>query len=189
MTNKLWGFVCACIIAIGMMPTNQALAMAKDVVVDMNGNVVRDGSGGCVRTMWDVDQDKCKAMHMIMMMDERIIYFDFDKAMLKDEEKAKLDVLAAALKEHNIKAVKIVGYTDRIGTSEYNDKLSEKRAVEVKHYLDSKVHLDKSVVDLRALGEKDQVKACEGIKGKELISCLAPNRRVEVEVDYYDHMH
>lgn len=186
MTNKLLGFFCACIIAIGMLPT-QPFAMVKDVVVDMNGKVVHDGFGGCVRTIWDADKDKCG--NPIAMMDERIIYFDFDKSVLKDSEKSKLDVLAKVLKDHDIKAVKIVGYTDRIGTEAYNDKLSERRAVAVKHYLDSKVKLNSSVVDLRALGEHNQVKACDGVKGhKELISCLAPNRRVEVEVDYFDGM-
>jgi OOP family OmpA-OmpF porin len=161
----------------------------KDVVVSSNGNFVRDSSGGCVRTAWNVSHDKCCHPHKreIMKMEERIIYFDFDKYSLKEGEKEKLDVLASALREQNIRAVKVVGYTDRLGHEKYNDKLSRHRANEVSNYLGSRVHLDRRTVHLRALGERNQVKACSGKTGDELISCLAPNRRVEVEVDYIVH--
>lgn len=163
----------------------------RDVVISTNGNPVRDSNGGCVRTKWTVATDKCCHGHKhssIMHMDERIIYFDFNKSNLKDSERSKLDVLAGAIKENNIHAVKVVGYTDRIGKSEYNHKLSHARAEQVRQYLGSKVKLQSSVVSLRGLGEANQVKACNDIKDRgELINCLAPNRRVEVEVDYTAH--
>lgn len=157
----------------------------KDIVIDSNGHHVLDSSGGCVRTKWDEMSDKCKKMD-IMKMEERIIYFAFDSSKLDDTEMMKLDKLAKVLDENKITRVKIVGFTDRIGTNDYNNKLSTKRAHAVKGYLDGKVHLDKSPVELRALGESHPVVACKGTKGKEAIKCLAPNRRVEVEVDYYD---
>jgi OOP family OmpA-OmpF porin len=163
------------------------------VVYDENGGIVRDNFGGCVRTMWPADNDVCggpvvssDVVTKIMGMKERIIYFDFDKSNLKSDEMGKLDALVQVFKEHNVKSAKIVGYTDRIGAHEYNMKLSSKRADTVKHYLNSKINLEKTPVEMRALGEKDQVKECKGIKGDALIKCLAPNRRVEVEVDYYD---
>ncbi len=161
----------------------------KDVVVSSCGQPVRSSYGGCVRTVWNVSTDKCCHHHKreIMKMEERIIYFDFNKSNLKESEKAKLNVLASALKEQNIKSVKVVGYTDRLGTEKHNDKLSRQRANAVNNYLGSKVQLEKRVVHLRALGERDQVKACRGEKGDALIRCLAPNRRVEVEVDYTVH--
>lgn len=189
--NKLLGIVFTCIMSMGLMlvaPYNtMANTMTKDVVIDSNGGIVRDSFGGCVRTKWDSGVDKCKTHHLIMKMDERIIYFDFDKSVLTDTEKGKLDILATVLKEHNIKKVKVVGYTDRIGTNGYNHTLSHKRADAVKHYLGTKVKLESSVVTLRGLGESNQVKACADVKGhNELVTCLAPNRRVEVEVDYFD---
>lgn len=166
--------------------SNQAFAHAKDIVIDSNGHHVLDSFGGCVRTMWDEPTDKCKKMIDVMKMDERIIYFAFDNSMLDKEEQMKLDKLSQILSENEITRVKIVGYTDKIGTNEYNQKLSEKRAHSVKTYLDNKVHLDSSPVEVRALGENNPVVSCKGVKGKEAIKCLAPNRRVEVEVDYYD---
>ncbi|MDF3048286.1 MAG: OmpA/MotB [Candidatus Midichloriaceae bacterium] len=164
--------------------------MHKDVVVSSNGTVVRDSFGGCVRTKFNVATEKCGHHHKgdIMHMDERIIYFDFDQSALKDTEKSKLDVLAMAIKENNIHAVKVVGYTDKIGHEGYNHRLSHQRAEKVRQYLGSKVKLQSNVVSLRGLGEANQVKSCEGVHGRnELIDCLAPNRRVEVEVDYTVH--
>lgn len=169
---------------------------SNDVVFDNSGGKVMDGFGGCVRTMWMSASDPCiKAevkgdiISKIMKMEERKIYFDFDKHGLKTSEKDKLNVLASVLAKHNIKNVKIVGYTDPIGTEKYNSVLSNKRADAVKHYLDSKVKLDSSVVDLRGLGEANLVKDCKEVKAhKEKIKCLAPNRRVEIEVDYFDNM-
>lgn len=179
-------------IMVASVSASAAMAKHQDVVYDSHGGIVHSTFGDCVRTQWTAHKDKCHMRHhahdMIMQMDERIIYFDFDKSHLKNGEKDKLDVLAQALAEHHIKAVKIVGYTDRIGTEKYNSSLSSRRAHAVKSYLNSKVKLDKSTVHLRALGEKNQVKGCEDVHGRnELIDCLAPNRRVEVEVDYFDH--
>ncbi len=167
----------------------------QDVVVDSNGNKVLSGSD-CLRTSWDVGKDKCiaeeeaksevKVVRKVIGMEEGTFYFDFDSAKLSEQEKARLDSLSATLKEHNVKAIKILGFTDRIGSDEYNHKLSKRRADAVKNYLDSKVTLDSRIVIERALGKQHQVKACKGKKGKELIECLRPNRRVVVEIDYLD---
>ncbi len=177
-------------ISLGLAAGISANASAMDtmdVVIDNMGNVVMDSNGGCVRTMWTAASDKCGGeMIDIMKMDERIIYFDFDKSHLNTSEKAKLEKLAKILEENKVTKVKIVGFTDRLGSDKHNMKLSEKRAVSVKSFLDSKVKLDSSPVEVRSMGKAHQVKSCEGIKGKELIKCLAPNRRVEVEVDYFD---
>lgn len=169
---------------------------SNEVVMDNFGGKVMDGFGGCVRTMWMTVSDPCIKAEMksevisrIMRMEERKVYFDFDKHNIKATEKDKLNILASVLAKHNIKNVKIVGYTDSIGTSKYNHDLSNKRAIAVKHYLDGKVKLDSSVVDLRGLGEANLVKDCKEVKAhKEKIKCLAPNRRVEIEVDYFDNM-
>lgn len=199
MIKKTSNLIYALAIAASIVPVSQVLASTnnQDVVVTKEGVKVMSTYGDCVRTKWDAGSDKCHdqhhgksgEMHAIMKMQERIIHFDFDRAVLKDSEKTKLDVIVKALVEHNVKAVKIVGYTDRIGTSMYNQRLSRQRAEAVKHYLKGKVKLDSSLVSLRALGEQDQIKACENTKVRTaLIECLAPNRRVEIEVDYVTHV-
>ena len=56
------------------------------------------------------------------------IYFDFDKADLKQESNKVLDKLAEILKQDTLKRYLITGYTDSRGSDEYNMQLSRKRA-------------------------------------------------------------
>lgn len=188
-------------IAVGLITAFTQVGVANadssnDVVMDNFGGKVMDNFGGCVRTIWMSASDPClkaevkgDVISRIMKMEERKIHFNFDKSNLNPSEKNKLNILASVLAKHNVKNVKIVGYTDPIGSPKYNEVLSNKRAETVKNYLDAKVKLDSSVVDLRGLGEANLVKDCKEVKShKEKIKCLAPNRRVEIEVDYFDNM-
>src|SRR5262249_40413748 len=61
--------------------------------------------------------------------------FDFDQYALRDEVKGILDDLAAKLKSAEYDRLDIIGYTDRIGTVDYNKRLSELRAYSVAQYL------------------------------------------------------
>ncbi len=83
-----------------------------------------------------------------------------------------------------IGAITIVGYTDRIGTDAYNQKLSERRADSVKQYLVGR-SVEANRVQAIGRGKNDPVttaETCKGMRGQRLIKCLAPDRRVEVEV-------
>jgi outer membrane protein OmpA-like peptidoglycan-associated protein/opacity protein-like surface antigen len=66
------------------------------------------------------------------------VNFAFDKSDLLPESYAVLDKAVKLLKDHPEVKVEIEGYTDWIGTAEYNQKLSEERATTVKNYLVSK---------------------------------------------------
>jgi outer membrane protein len=65
-------------------------------------------------------------------------HFAFDSAVLTAEDKATLDAAAARLKELNFVEGTATGHTDNIGTAEYNQKLSERRAQAVVDYLAAK---------------------------------------------------
>ena len=65
-------------------------------------------------------------------------FFDFDKAVLKPEGKAKLDDLVGKVKGINLEVIIAVGHTDSVGTDAYNQKLSVSRSEAVKAYLVSK---------------------------------------------------
>lgn len=110
--------------------------------------------------------------------------FGFDKANLKDEGKAALDEAAAKIKANpEIKAVIVTGHTDRIGSDAYNQKLSERRAKQVAEYLVSQ-GVDSSIISSEGKGESEPVVQCAGNKAtKKLISCLQPNRRVEIRAE------
>lgn len=106
--------------------------------------------------------------------------FGFDKSKLQEGAKPILDGVVAKLKEHEeFKLVMVSGYTDRIGSEAYNQKLSERRANEVKEYIVSQ-GIDASRLQAAGKGESEPVVECKGIKGNKLIECLAPNRRVVI---------
>lgn len=106
--------------------------------------------------------------------------FAFDSTGLRMPQ-PRLDEIAAALGSHGeVNEVVITGYTDRIGSSQYNQKLSERRALAVKTYLISK-GIDANRLKAQGKGEADPVVACTDKKLPALIKCLEPNRRVEVE--------
>ena len=110
--------------------------------------------------------------------------FEFNKAVLTADAKAKLDkeVVARAKDFTNVALVHVDGHADRLGSAQYNQKLSEKRADAVRAYLVSK-GFDGSKIETLGSGKTNPVKGCPDTKDrKSLIECLAPNRRVVVEV-------
>ena len=110
--------------------------------------------------------------------------FDFDKATLRPEGKAKLDELVSKSKAIKLEVILVVGHTDRIGSDAYNQKLSERRAAAVKSYLVSK-GIEANRVYTEGKGEKQPVTGdkCKGNKAtKELKACLQPDRRADIEI-------
>ncbi len=110
--------------------------------------------------------------------------FDFDKATLRPEGKAKLDEVVAKSKAIKLEVIIAVGHTDRFGSDAYNQKLSEKRAAAVKTYLVSK-GIEANRVYTEGKGKKNPVTKpdqCPGAKSKKTIACLQPDRRVDIEL-------
>ena len=102
-------------------------------------------------------------------------FFDFDKAVLKPEAKAKLDDLYGKTNGVNLEVIIAVGHTDSVGSDAYNQKLSVARAEAVKAYLVSK-GAEKNRVYTEGKGEKSPVADNKTAEGR------AKNRRVEIEV-------
>jgi OOP family OmpA-OmpF porin len=110
------------------------------------------------------------------------VLFHFDKASLTPADKAKLDDLSRKMSALNVEVVVATGHTDPIGSAAYNQKLSVRRADSVKAFLMSK-GLDSDRIYAEGRGETQQVKACsKSMSRAARIKCLAPNRRVEIEV-------
>ena len=102
-------------------------------------------------------------------------FFDFDKAVLKPEGKAKLDDLVGKIKAINLEVIIAVGHTDSVGSDAYNDALSVRRSEAVKAYLVDK-GVEKNRVYTEGKGEKQPVADNKTSDGR------AKNRRVEIEV-------
>jgi OOP family OmpA-OmpF porin len=110
-------------------------------------------------------------------------YFDFDKANLKPAAADKLDALATQSKDRgDVQQLRIVGHADRIGNDAYNQDLSLRRAQSVAQHLLERRAVPQPRIKVKGRGESQPVVTCEGVRGSALIQCLAPNRRVEVEV-------
>ena len=106
--------------------------------------------------------------------------FEFDSAKLGPVQ-SRLDEIAAALTaDPSITDVDITGYADRLGSAAYNLKLSEQRANAVREYLVAK-GIDGARLKAYGKGETNPVVTCTNKNRAELIKCLEPNRRVEVE--------
>lgn len=165
----------------------------RDVVHDKRGNVVVNRYGNCVRTKWIGSGDECGAKSVavvterrVLTQDDRTVYFPFDQAVLVEPEQAKLDNLAAAVKDDRfVKEARIFGYADRIGSTSYNDKLSQRRAKAVQDYLAQRGVINTRVTETRWFGESNPITKCDdGLARAALIGCLQKDRRVEIEIDY-----
>ncbi|EMJ0486610.1 porin OmpA [Klebsiella pneumoniae] len=117
------------------------------------------------------------------------VLFNFNKATLKPEGQQALDQLYTQLSNMEPKdgSAVVLGYTDRIGSEAYNQQLSEKRAQSVVDYLVAK-GIPAGKISARGMGESNPVtgNTCDNVKARAaLIDCLAPDRRVEIEVKGY----
>lgn len=113
--------------------------------------------------------------------------FDFDQYSLRPEVKRILDELAEKLKTAEYDRLDIIGHTDRIGTSDYNRRLSELRAYAVAQYLMGR-GVPENKIRYEGRGDKDPVTPagnCQGLAREELITCLQNDRRVEIEASIH----
>jgi OOP family OmpA-OmpF porin len=141
---------------------------------DLDGDGVLNEHDKCPNTRPGavVDLDGCEVEAVIELEG---VHFDFDKATLKPEARAILDQAAALLAKHERVVVEVAGHTDSIGTEEYNQGLSERRAQAVQDYLVGK-GIRASRLSAKGYGESMPVASNDNKEGR------AENRRVELVV-------
>ncbi len=116
------------------------------------------------------------------------VLFAFDKSVLSMGAQDTLDreVVVRFGEFSDVRFININGYTDRIGSVQYNQKLSERRADAVKAYLVRQgadgAKIQTTGYGKMYVGSMLPVVSCEQKDRKALIACLQPNRRAEVEV-------
>lgn len=117
-------------------------------------------------------------MERITLADTEL--FAFDRAELKTPQ-PKLDEIANTLNANpQIGNIVVSGHTDRLGSDQYNQRLSQRRADAVKAYL-VKQGVSSNRISAVGKGETQPVVQCTEKQRPALIKCLEPNRRVEVE--------
>jgi OOP family OmpA-OmpF porin len=113
--------------------------------------------------------------------------FDFGKDTVKPAGKQALDKFAAELKGAEFGVITVTGYTDRIGSQEYNMRLSTRRAESVKSYLVDAAGIPADKVTAQGADGSAPVTKPDECPGRQrtpkLIACLQPDRRVDVEVE------
>jgi OOP family OmpA-OmpF porin len=100
--------------------------------------------------------------------------FDFDKSVLRPDGRKAIDDALAKLGGVDLEMVIATGHTDSVGTPQYNQRLSERRAAAVKDYLASK-GIPASKITTIGKGESQPVATNKTAEGRQ------KNRRVDIE--------
>lgn len=112
--------------------------------------------------------------------------FGFDKSTVRPEARAALDDFSNKLSGTTCGSISVEGHTDRKGSAAYNQALSSERANSVKDCLVINGKLDPTKISAGGKDESAPVTKVEDCSDKlpraQLITCLQPDRRVEVEV-------
>lgn len=103
------------------------------------------------------------------------LLYDFDSDVVRQEAQANLRELAASLSKYADSDLLILGHTDQLGSSMYNQALSERRAGSAATYLSSQ-GVSGLRMSTRGLGESEPVATNETEAGRQA------NRRVEVSI-------
>mgnify|MGYP001211003867 FL=1 len=115
------------------------------------------------------------ALGLIMNLDSQAIQFDFDKAILKTANRELLSKIAGILLTSKGYHIFVYGHTDDVGSIDYNQQLSEKRAQIVRDYL-IKSYIDSDIVTSKGFGKSSPLVKDTSKEAR------AKNRRVEIAI-------
>lgn len=151
---------------LGVAPPRPATAAAPAPVIREVRHEPEPKKPAVVTLVWNTEQ------------------FEYKKSALSPAIRAKLeaDVVPKLKDFSDVRYLNISGHTDNIGSAVYNQRLSERRANAVRTYLVSH-GADASKIEIYGFGKTLPAKSCPGEgKAKARKDCLAPNRRVQIEV-------
>lgn len=110
------------------------------------------------------------------------VSFAFGQAELTPAGQKQIDMYVPSLAARGEIRLDIIGHTDRIGSDATNMALSKRRADAVRDRIVSSGRIDPDQIRTRGVGSRNPVVHCNQQNRNELIKCLAPNRRVEINV-------
>lgn len=105
------------------------------------------------------------------------VKFDFDKAKVREESYSDIKNLADFMQQYPQTSTTVEGHTDSVGTDQYNQRLSERRAQAVRDVLVNQYGVSGQRVDSVGYGETRPVADNSTEEGRQI------NRRVEAEVE------
>ncbi len=110
---------------------------------------------------------------MVISLPNSIFRFDFDRAELNQHNRELLSRIAGVLMISKGYGLSVFGYTDDVGTAEYNQQLSVRRAKAVQDYL-VQAGIDRAIINAKGYGKTSPL--AEGTTG----DTRSKNRRVEI---------
>ena len=125
------------------------------------------------QALGQIAETRRTSMGLVMTLGSKSIRFAFDKATLRPEDKEVLSRIAGVLSTLKGYQIYVYGYTDDIGTKEYNLELSDRRAKAVRDYLVEN-GLNPNIMATKGYGKADPL-----VPGNTP-QARAINRRVEI---------
>lgn len=110
---------------------------------------------------------------MVMVLPDSVFRFDFDSAELSPKNRELLSRIAGILLVSKGYGLSVFGYTDDVGTAEYNQLLSMRRAKAVEDYL-IQSGIERSIVNVKGYGKTNPLVPSTAAAAR------AKNRRVEI---------
>jgi OmpA-OmpF porin, OOP family len=156
--------------------------------VDSDGDGVPDNEDLCPNSAGPADKGGCPELDAatLKLMNEKV-RFEFDRARVQEGYKQLLDSIVVTLERYPDHVLLIKGHADYIGTAEYNQALSERRAQAVKEYLVERGVQNPDRLVTRGYGETQPlVKVNERLSRRRTESARAKNRRVGFELNTPD---
>lgn len=161
---------------------NYGISVKADGYLFHSENVDIPKSSGFKEYEKNIDLKKVEVGQTIVL---RNIFFDYDKATLRDASRNELERLIKLLNENPTLRIEISGHTDSQGDATYNQKLSENRAKAVVEYL-VKAGIDPKRLEFKGYGEQQlQISEADIAKMKtksEKEDAHQQNRRTEFKI-------
>jgi len=131
---------------------------------------------GCPLPQYPVAAPEPVHSEVITLSDADEVLFAFNQSDLTPTAKSQLDAVMGKLEDASVTSIKVVGHTDSVGSDEYNQGLSQRRAASVAAYLISQ-GVAPGKVTSEGKGESQPVADNDSDAGR------AKNRRVELNVN------
>ena len=155
---------------------------------DKDGDGIPDNEDACPNTPGPGTANGCPELDpaTLKILEEKV-RFEFDRARVQDAYKQLLDSIVTVLGKYPDHVLLIKGHADYIGSEEYNQALSERRAQAVKDYLVQQGVQNPDRLVTRGYGESQPlVKVNERLSRRRTETLRAVNRRVGFEMNTPD---
>jgi len=127
------------------------------------------------QALGQIAETRNTAMGLVMTLDSKSIRFDFDRATIKPEYRDILNRIAGILMAFKGYNLAVYGYSDDVGTQEYNLQLSQRRAQAVRDFL-VQAGIAPATISVKGYGKSDPRVAGDSDEAR------AANRRVEIAI-------